>query len=388
MKRILYIHHAGSLGGAPRSLALLISNLPKDKYKPIVLMVSDGPAKNLFIEAGAEVFVEPKLGVFHGTTVSGMSIKLFLKNILSVPNSIYYGSRWIRKINPDLVHLNTTCLFMYAKITKRIFPEIPIISHVREPLLNSFAGKILRYMNYKYTDGYIAIEKYDLSKMKLDNKLVKVVYNSVDFDLYNQGIASQVLRTELKLDKNDVIFLYLARIAKSNGTLELLKMINESNIDSKYKFVIVGASNNPKDLYEQQVKEEAKKCSNIFIMKFRQDVPDVIASSDVIVMPFIEPHFARAVIEGAAMAKPAIVSDVRGLDELVEDKSTGYVYKSFSREDFIEKVKILGEDKSLRESMGKKAAERAKKLFNSVSNSEAIYRTYDEITYKMEGDRM
>ena len=48
MKRILYIHHGGALGGAPLSLLYLIENLDRERFKPVVLISMDGPAADLF----------------------------------------------------------------------------------------------------------------------------------------------------------------------------------------------------------------------------------------------------------------------------------------------------------------------------------------------------
>ena len=44
--------------------------------------------------------------------------------------------------------------------------------------------------------------------------------------------------------------------------------------------------------------------------------------------PFTVPHFARPVMEAAAMAKPAVASDVEGMDELVVDGQTGVLVRA------------------------------------------------------------
>ena len=45
-------------------------------------------------------------------------------------------------------------------------------------------------------------------------------------------------------------------------------------------------------------------------------------------MPFTQPHFARGIIEGAAMGKPALSTDIEGPRELVVDGTTGRFYHS------------------------------------------------------------
>ena len=37
MKRVLYVHHGGTVGGAPRSLLFLLEQMDRRRYEPIVL---------------------------------------------------------------------------------------------------------------------------------------------------------------------------------------------------------------------------------------------------------------------------------------------------------------------------------------------------------------
>ena len=88
--KILYIHHAGELGGAPKSLSILLNGLDKNYFIPHVFMLINGSAKELFLKEKVEVTSSKwRLFAFHGTTVSGMSFKLFIKNIVHILPNIF-----------------------------------------------------------------------------------------------------------------------------------------------------------------------------------------------------------------------------------------------------------------------------------------------------------
>ena len=161
INKVLYIHHAGELGGAPKSLSILISGLDQRRYKPYVFMLVDGPSKDLFIKVNAKVIVNKnRLFAFHGTTVSGMSFRLFIKNLLYLLPNAYAAYKIIKKVKPNIIHLNTSCLFVYALVANFFFKNIKVICHIREPLLNNFFGKILIYCNIKFVDFFIPINNY------------------------------------------------------------------------------------------------------------------------------------------------------------------------------------------------------------------------------------
>lgn len=376
--KILYIHHSGASAGAPRSLAFLINKLDKDKYEPYVLVGQDyeGCSK-LFGDVGAKVIYEKGLGAWHGSTVSGISFKKIIRNLIYYFSTYFITKKIYNKIKPDIVHLNSTCLFMCAKAIRKCDKNVPIICHVREPLLEGFWGNILRKNNNKYVNRYIAIEKYDAKSMKTDKK-IDIICNFVDFEKYNSTIKSSVLRDELNIDKNDTICLYLARVSKENGALELInnaKKILETRDD--IHFCIVGLKNNA-NKYESNVVQLSKKYKNIHVLPFRNDVPEVISSSDINIVPFTQPHFARSIIETSAMGKVSIGSNIGGINELIQDNVTGYLFNSdFS--DFEIKLLKLVDDKESRKQMAINAEKYALENFESVKNSNKVFSIYDEV---------
>lgn len=372
MKKVLYFHHAGAISGATRSLAFLLQNVDKTKYKTKVICSYKGETIEMYKNLGIDIetkMVRP----FHGSKVSGMNLYLLLTNILYIIPSYFNAKKIIKAEKPDIIHLNSSCLFIAAKAAKKVNKNIKVICHIREPLLENIFGKILKYMINKYVDQFIAIDDNDAKNSCNDLSKVDVIYNFVDFNIYDKNHKSNILREELKLSKDDIIFVVLARIVKCNGILEITKKWNELfKTNSKYKLIIIG-DDNSKNSYIEKVRNESSE--NVYILKFRNDVVDVIASCDVMLCPFTEPHFSRAVVEAQAMGKPCLINDVDGVRELIINKKTGLIFKT-NYCDLEEAISFFSNKKNL-DKFGKEAYDYAFKKFNSKVNAERTFSHYE-----------
>lgn len=380
MKKILYVQHSGAIGGAPRSLAFLIENLDREKYEPIVILVDHGPAEELFKKVGASVIVDKKIQPFHGSTVSGMNLMTFIHNIHWFIPTYFEAKKKIKEINPDILHLNSSCLFMVAKACKKVNPNIKVICHIREPLLKNIFGKILRHMNNKYVDEFISIDQFD-AKSTCKKNNVEVIYNFVDFNKFDRNIKSNFIKEKLNLDSSDIVYLYLARLSKSNGALELAKKWNEYYPNNcNKKLVIVGALDNS-DKYNDLVNKQ--KSDNVSILPFFNDSNDVIntiASSNVMICPFVEPHFSRAIIEAAALAKPSIGSNIGGVDELIINNKTGKLYNYKNYDGLKEAIEYYSDLENI-EKDGENAYKFALENFDSSKNAIRTIKYYEKDDY-------
>ncbi len=375
-KKVLYIHHSGRLGGAPKSLCLLVDRIDREKYEPIILTIKNGPAIKLLQDTGAKVIIKPYLFPYHGTTVSGMNWKVFLKNNLFLIHTFIGAIREIKKINPDLIHLNTTALFAFAAASKLLCKKRKVICHVREPLLNNIWGKILKYANHYFVDGYISICHNDEKTVITKNKPSVVVYNFIDFNLYNPNIKNTILRKELKLDKDDIICLCLSRISEPNGILELIQRFNRLPKNfNRFKLVVVGLKRENK--YEKACITETKKNTNTFILPFRIDVPQIIASSDIFICPFTQAHFSRGIIEASSMGKPILGNNIGGVNELIKDKTTGYLFDIHNQANFEEKLEIM-KSRSTRQKLGNNAYLFANENFDAQKNAAKTFNFYEQ----------
>lgn len=375
-KKVIYFHHGDINGGAPRSLKLLLNNLNQSVYVPYVVIRSDESDASFFEETGAKVICEQKIKPFHGSTVSGINLKQIVYNFVYAFPTYFAAKRILCEQRPDIVHLNSTCLFMCAMAAKHVDRKIKVISHVREPLLPNIWGRILKIMNNRYCDQFIAIDEYDGKSVDPAGNKTEVVYNAVDFTTYNAEVHSNVLRQELNLSEDDVIFTSLARISPENGIKEIIKQWREAISDPRCHLVLVGEIPGREVDYTNTCYREIGDSKQIHIMKFRKDIPQLIASSDVIFCSFTKPHFARSIIEGAAMCKPALSVRIGGPMELVIENKTGLFYDFQSNTSLSKAVSQMADNAEYRFALGKGAERYARENFDAIKNARRTFLHY------------
>ncbi len=370
-KRILFIHHSGGLGGAPRSLNYLLRSIERNKYVPLLINIEDGPANILFSKSRINPVLVKHCRPFHGTEGVNLTLKLIIRNWVYFIPSIINARKHIRKLQPDLIHLNSTSLISFAIAAKLVNKKLPVICHVREVIKKGFLGWPLRFFLKRNVDGFIGIYKYGLDSLKIPRENIKirqeVIYNFVDVDPMKISEQKNLYRDKLMIKKEDIVFLYLARFSAANGWRELYDMA-EVIIKEKqnYHFILAGAEN----INNLKI----NKSTNIHILPFQNKVGQLLQTADIFVCPFTQPHFARGIIEASAFGLPILASNIEGVNELVKQKKTGYLYDNqISFKNYAIK---LGDNPKLRKELGNNGIKFAKMNFNFETNTKKTFDFY------------
>ena len=371
-KKILYIHHSGNLGGAPRSLRLILDQVSKNQELEVdVLLLRDGPSREVIDNGRVNLISSKGLFPFHGSTVSKITVKQALVNVLGLVSTLLNFNRYFTP-EYDIVHLNSTCLCFYAMLIRKKNPNIKIYCHIREPLLNNMWGSIIRYISNKYVDHFFAISEFDASSVKPQENKITIVHNYVDTDEYISKPNNSCLAS-LKKDLNvDVVVAFFARLDEKNGICDFVELSKKLHNYSRCQFVIFGATGSEKNNVQKSLNSGR---SNLTIYPMTASVKSVLSDIDILVCPFLVPHFSRSVIEAAALNKPSLIYDVGSLNELVIDGVTGYVTPVGSIEKLQERITYLLENDEVRKEMGCNARALAEKKF-SHRNIELIINEY------------
>ncbi|MFB0543440.1 MAG: glycosyltransferase, partial [Candidatus Bathyarchaeia archaeon] len=81
---------------------------------------------------------------------------------------------------------------------------------------------------------------------------------------------------------------------------------------------------------------------------------------DVYVHPANNEHLGMAIMEAMAVGKPVVAQGNGGVPEIVGDGVEGFLFKTDSIDHMVRSIERLIADEELRETMGRKALERAK----------------------------
>jgi len=258
---------------------------------------------------------------------------------------------WLKRINPDIVHLNTSSLIAWGRVAYKL--GIPVVWHIREPLASGYSGfrrRLVQGHVGRYSSLILPICRNDARPWNQNGK-VRVVYNAVDPKIFNVE-ASSTKKREGKI-------LFLGGLSKEKGTRLIFTVFKELLREMPNVQLLVAGyfdrslknglmSCLPTNIYKHSVLKVLDTIEHrVTFLGPIHNVPEVMSSCDVLVFPATVGHFARPVIEAGFMKKPVVASNLSPLDELILDGSTGFLVSPSDIDGWVDKLKLLITDKKL-----------------------------------------
>ena len=201
----------------------------------------------------------------------------------------------------------------------------------------------------------------------------ETVYKGHDLNWYQNPPADL---SGLNLPPDAVIVSLVADLRPRKGLQVLVEATHHLDPAAKIRILLVGAEpDNPAVIDHLSA---AADPAAILALGYRSDAPEVSAASDIIVLPTTKREgLSRAVIEGMAYGRPAVVTDTGGNAELVMDGETGLVVPANDAKALGKALSRLALDKALRETFGRAARERIRTHFTveqGVNKQLQLYR--------------
>lgn len=399
MHNIAYVQISGNSGGAAKSLYYLISGLDKNKYNAFAVFARGGD----FIDKFDEICVETdviQLGVLRNNTHTPFSftpqnILMVLYCFVRLPVDVYLLYRFFKSRRIDLVYINVSVL-LSAGIAAKL-SGAKVIWHIREILVENLLGKFHIWCINQCADKIINISEYYCKQF--DARKVECIYNSVPVDEKIPIRSKEEIRSIAAAESEDFIFMIFGNLVKEvafhKGFYDFVDaglLFNEK----KVKFWIIGDSPaagfferakravpffSKKYLSEKEIlTNKANTSGQRSLFKFLGRQPDIfsfINAADVIVIPHRVPEpFGRTLIEAGLFKKPVITSNLKPTDEIVTDRRTGLLIKPGNIQELIACMKLLKDDKTLRETLGNAFFKDIQQRFNTKTNNNKIYSLY------------
>ncbi|KJU86869.1 glycosyl transferase, group 1 [Candidatus Magnetobacterium bavaricum] len=184
------------------------------------------------------------------------------------------------------------------------------------------------------------------------------------------------LRNELGIGNEKFVIGIIGVFDKCKGHIFLFRAI-ESLVSEGIKNIlclVVGdgrEGNQLKDFIEQ------KKLTEYFkFLGYRNDIPKLLKTIDVVIVPSIQESFPRVPLEAMAMKVPVIATNVGGLSESIDNGNTGIIIPPANSNAIIKAIKYLMVNSEIRKQMGEAGRKRVETCFtlhNNIRETEALY---------------
>jgi glycosyltransferase involved in cell wall biosynthesis len=142
------------------------------------------------------------------------------------------------------------------------------------------------------------------------------------------------LRNELKINKDDFIFIFVGRLVGDKGINELIEAFRGLGKDLAHsmavdgfqiKLLLVGDFESKLDPLLPATLSEIEKNPNIISAGFQKDVRPYFAISHCLAFPSYREGFPNVVMQAGAMGLPSIVSDINGCNEIIIEGKNGTI---------------------------------------------------------------
>ena len=199
--------------------------------------------------------------------------------------------------------------------------------------------------------NFIFSHIYEKYKDYIHNKKLLVIFRGINLEYFNcknvEEEKENKLRSEHSLDKNKKIILLPGRLTAWKGQemfIETLKNLKLKRPDILFTAVILGNDQGRK-IYKkklQRLVEQYRLIDDVKFIEHIKHMPAIYNLSHVVISSSIEPEaFGRVAVEGQAMEKIVIASNIGGSNETIVDKKSGYLFEAGNSEDLFEKLTFV-----------------------------------------------
>lgn len=139
---------------------------------------------------------------------------------------------------------------------------------------------------------------------------VVAIPNGVGTETGQPTKSADDVRAELGVDADTFLMLAPGRLAPQKGLAYLVQATKTVQEQASLPFQILLAGEGP---LKDELQYEAKRLgveSNIRFLGYRDDVPDLLAASDVVVLPSLWEGLSLALLEAMMMGKPVISTEI------------------------------------------------------------------------------
>jgi glycosyltransferase involved in cell wall biosynthesis len=170
------------------------------------------------------------------------------------------------------------------------------------------------------------------------------------------------VRHELGIPEDAFVFIYLGRLNKDKGILDLALAF--SSLENKNTYLLVVGPDEG-DFVEEMKRLCGDNIDQLRFVVYTTTPERFLAASNALCLPSYREGFGSVVIEAAAVGIPAVGSRIYGLMDAIAENKSGLLFEAKDVSALSDCLMQLVDNKQLRLRLGQNAKQRAESYFSS-----------------------
>jgi glycosyltransferase involved in cell wall biosynthesis len=374
--RVLQLIDGFNLGGAETVVAILSKNLDRTRFEVIpCALYRSGPLEEDLRAADVNYHI---FGMKRRSVLSGPLFVMDFVRLLKAVTSI------VRKLSIDIVHAHLIESSLIGILAARLagVPSVCVTVHSivnyvqrgrcspRQWLMES----AIQHM-FSRADRLIAVSKEVACGIDgQESGRVITIANGIDPNRFCFQENRLTIRQKLGLPSCQPLLSVVGRLAPEKGHSYLLRAMALIPSNRRPVILIVGDG-----VLRAELEHEATALQlddHVRFLGIRRDVPELLAASDIFVLPSHWEGLSLSLLEAMACGLPVIVTRVGGNTEVVEENQSGVLVPARDHVALAQAILRLLDDPVLRQRLGQGAYDRFKSKYSLehfVKAHEALY---------------
>lgn len=307
--------------------------------------------------------------------------------------SIHMISRYFSTVQPDIVHTHTSKAGVVGRVAARL-AGVPKVIHTVHGFPFHPGMNRLKHLVYKQIERWMAgitdimlsqSEEDVIAALKLGIKprLGGLIHigNGVDLTEFDPGSYSPRQRFRVKEDLSisvtDPVITMIGRMNREKGYHDLVEALHRVR-DMPWQALFIGPDEGFLASVTHQIDQHGLR-DRIQILGQRKDITDLLAVTDIYVLPSYREGLPRSLIEAQSMAVPCVATDIRGCREVVEEGVTGFLITPGDSEALGEALHKLLDNSELRLRLGQEGRRRMSRCFDEAEVSRKVMAIYEGV---------
>jgi glycosyltransferase involved in cell wall biosynthesis len=383
--RVAYVDQAGDIGGgAEEALLDILRYLDRDRIEPVLLH-----AERAEWLRDVEMAQLRTRAVFPETDPVFEHSREALSSLAERLAGLWQSIGPVRKLrialsaeDVDIVHTNSLKCHILGGLAARWLRK-PLVWDVRDILEPGSARSLLIEVARVTRPHIVAMSSAVAESLAEAGCDTTVVLGARPMDKYVPLPPDQKLREAIGLKTGDKVLSVVARLTPWKGhqtLLDAFRRVLDDEPDAR--LLVIGDAGFWTDDYTADLHRQAEDlgCAEaVYWLGFREDIPQLLALTDVMVLPSKDEPFGIVLVEAMAAGKPVIATRTGGPLDIVTEGVTGLLVEAGDVGQLADAILQLLGDPERAAAMGRAGRKRAEDHFDISRVLTQLYDVYDKM---------